>query len=136
MKYSVRKTLDLELIEELHETCFPLDDLPELEKSSFWVAKDVFGNPIGFAISKNYGHGIMFLSRAGVIPEYRGLGIHQRLIKTRIRYARSKNYKNVITYTDRSNTSSCNNLIAQNFRKFIPEYQWVGKDYDYWILKL
>jgi predicted GNAT family acetyltransferase len=101
--------------------------------SLVWYAN--FGTPpldvvAGYATARVMGD-FMFLNSAGVKPAFRGQGLHKRLIKVRLAYAKRHDLP-VITYTSLSNTASSNNLIHCGFKLYLPENAWVGKDYLYW----
>jgi len=134
--YSVRQTKKLNLIKALHEKCFPGEAFYEDKKNWYWVVMDRDGNPVGFGIATDFGDGVLFLSRAGVLPKFRGHGIHKRVIEARIRCARRRSIKSIITYTAKHNAASVNGLIAKGFKSYEPEYKYVGADFNYWILEL
>lgn len=137
MFFTVRNTTsNLGLIKEMHDKCFPGEEFYEHKKNFYWIAMDGRGTPLGFGLASDFGHGILFLSRAGVLAKYRGQGLHKRIIGTRIRFARRRNYKCVVTYTARENHASANNLIECGFRAFSPELPWVGNNFNYWMLEL
>lgn len=77
--------------------------------------------------------GVAFLSRAGVLPEYRGQGIQKRLIRARVAWAkRSNQATHAITYTNYYNPASSNALIAAGFKLYVPSPLYVGDDFLYW----
>lgn len=131
----IRATKDIETVRKLHKQTFPSDEFYEHKKNKYWIAYDD-GRPIGFGIATDYGHNILFLSRAGVISKYRGRGIHKRLINVRLRFAKRNRFKSVITYTAKSNLSSINNIIARGFKIYEPAEPWVGTSFLYWLLTL
>lgn len=131
----IRQTKDIQTIKDLHEKLFPQDELPTFKNSIYWCGVDR-SVTCCFAIATKYSDDILFLSRAAVNYEYRGKGIHKRLISVRLRYARRHKYRYVITYTSRDNYSSANNLMDLGFRSYCPEYKYVGEDYNYWILEI
>jgi ribosomal protein S18 acetylase RimI-like enzyme len=136
MFFTVRQTTNEALIRKLHEKCFPGEDFYENKKNNYWVVMDRHANPIGFGIATDFGHGICFLSRAGVVAKYRGHGIHKKLISTRIGYYRRRSFNSIVTYTTKDNHASINNLVARGFKSFSPEYAWVGNEFLYWILEI
>lgn len=127
----VKPSTDYKTISELDRSLFPLDDEVELEGARWWVAHDE-AKLVAFA-GASYLEDIhyVFLRRAGVLPEYRGQGIHRRLLGARIRWAYRLQAEAVITYTI-GNTPSSNNLIRSGFELYTPEYQWAGPTALYW----
>lgn len=65
-----------------------------------------------------------FLCRAGVLPEYRGLGIHKKLIKARERMAKKLGFDRVVTYTSHDNIKSSNSLIKRGYLLYRPGAEW------------
>lgn len=65
-----------------------------------------------------------FLSRVGVLPIARGLGIQKKLIKARERQAVKDGYDRIISYTSRDNVVSANNLIACGYKLYTPKWDW------------
>lgn len=135
MYFSIRQTNNKKLIENLHQQCFPGEDFYEHDKNKYWVAMDRDGVALGFGIATDFGNGVYFLSRSGVLAKYRGKRIHERIIKVRIRDARRRKFKSVITYTAKENHASVNNLIRCGFLSYTPADKYVGDDFNYWILE-
>lgn len=102
----------------------------------WWLAFNR-SEPVAFAgmrPSYQWGNAI-YLSRCGVLREYRGLALQQRLIRVRQRHARSLGVDWLITDT-RQNPVSSNNLIREGFLLFEPSEPWGHKDALYWRKKL
>lgn len=72
-----------------------------------------------------------YLCRAGVLPAYRGLGLHRRLIAVRLRHAAKLGWHAVVTDT-RKNCASANNLIRSGFVMYEPANPWSFTDACYW----
>jgi ribosomal protein S18 acetylase RimI-like enzyme len=114
----------------------------------FHVAELVFPCPLGSGLTVKEivgyaGHrlppelpGMAFLSRSGVLPEARGIGIQKRLIRARLAHIRrhSPGVTHAVTYTAVSNAASSNSLIACGFKLFWPRAGelWVGPEFNYW----
>jgi len=102
----------------------------------WWLAwhKD---EPVGYAglARSHQWRNCGYLCRSGVLPEYRGLGLHRRMIRTRISFARSLGWEYLFTDT-RQNCASANNLIHCGFRLYDPQNPWSFSDACYWRLKL
>lgn len=62
--------------------------------------------------NKNY----VYLARSFVLPQYRGLGIHKRLIKTATMWARRNKYKTIWSSINVWNYASGNSLISCGFK--------------------
>lgn len=108
----------------LHKATFPSDTEPEWAAGAWWVVKD--GQlPVAFAgiTPSVHWRDVFYLVRAGVMPEYRGLGLQRRLIRVRAAYARRAKANWLVTSTYH-NMHSANSLIACGFRLYEPEVPW------------
>lgn len=120
----------------LHSEFFRLDELIEFDVGQWWIAYDG-KKPIGFcgvspSVSwRNTG----YMCRAGVKYEYRGMGIHNRLIRVRTRFAKAVGWTHLVTDTT-NNCPSANNLIANGFKMYKPSKPWGLEGACYWIKKL
>lgn len=80
--------------------------------------------------------GTAFLSRSGVLPECRGVGLQKALLRARIRYLKRHHpeVSHALTYTMVTNAASSNSLIACGFKLWRPETGdwWVGPEVNYW----
>lgn len=74
--------------------------------------------------------GAYYLSRAMVLPEYRGRGLQKRLIRARVAHARRLGCPRVVTYTNPVNVASNNSLIACGFKTASP---WDGDKNSLWV---
>lgn len=107
----------------LNDSIFPADEWYEHRGNIYWIVR--FGKtPVGFAVGTNIGHRIFYLSRAGILESHRGNGLHKRLIKVRERFARSHNFKYIITYTIKNNPESFCHLIKTGYEIYEPEHEW------------
>ena len=75
-------------------------------------------------------------NRAWVHPNYRGKGIQDKMIKTRLKAAKEDLSTVAITYITIDNPKSGNNLIKNKFRLYIPSYQYAGSDKIYFSKQL
>jgi len=123
----VRKTTNIEVVRRLDDKLFKEDAGDKLSGSAnhIWWLAYVDGKIAGFAglqvfASQNYG----YLLRAGVLPEFRGLGLQKALIDARDREAKRLKLECNITYTAAWNHASSNNLIACGYRLYTPQYAW------------
>ena len=118
-----------ELVVSLDAACFPSDDRVVPEESQWWAIYDG-GKPIAYAglrfCREPYNRGLAFLSRAGVLVSHRGQGLQRRLIGVRLREARRRAMREVVTYVVPNNLASANSLIRCGFRLYRPEYRWGG----------
>lgn len=120
-------------LEYLNSTIFPEDHILDFDKDVWWIVTHR-GKPVGFCgLSEFPREGFVFLKRAGVLYEHRGLRIHRKMIKTRLNYAKTRDFSQIITYTLVDNPSSANNLIKAGFRLYLPENRWVGNNALYWV---
>lgn len=102
----------------------------------WWVAFDDV-HPVAFAaltLSAQWGD-TGYLSRAGVLPAYRGQGLQKKLIKVRERKAKQLGWQWLVTDTT-DNPPSANNLIDCGFKTFIPSRPWGFDSTIYWKKKL
>jgi GNAT superfamily N-acetyltransferase len=132
MRPSVRQCKDTLLLKELHQACFPYDAHPNYTEGYWYIVGDE-RQPLAFA---GLQHSVRwqdtgYLVRAGVLPEYRGCGIQQLLIRVRERKARALGLKWCITSTYK-NTPSANNLIRCGYLLYDPTIPWGAKGTLYW----
>lgn len=125
-KYILRLSTDEFNLKRLNKEIFPSDDCDLTPNTKFWLLYKE-RNAIGFCSVRPISRSILFLSRAGLQWDHRGHGLHRRMIKARIKYARQNNYKCIITYTIYSNTRSARNLIKEGFELYDPEWEYAGK---------
>lgn len=128
----------LNIIAPMDREIFPIDRKVPIKSLdvAYWLVR-VDGVPAGFAAAKYLPtHQMVYLMRAGVLPDFRGRGIHDRLISVRLRWARRLGAEAVITYTLVENVNSSNNLFDKGFRLYRPETTWAGELANYWMLEL
>jgi GNAT superfamily N-acetyltransferase len=77
-----------------------------------------------------YRDGVCMFCRAWVQQDYRGRGLHHRMINIRINAAKKINHT-PITYTTVNNFKSANNLIKHGFLIYQPSYKYAGDDVIY-----
>lgn len=112
--------------------CFPGEVItPRAVGQSWWWVVTVDGRRAGYCGLRAYGE-VMFLSRAGVLPEYRGRGLQRRLIRRRLQFARAAGGVLAVTYTAPGNPASGNSLIGAGFRLYEPRTHWAGREFIYW----
>jgi GNAT superfamily N-acetyltransferase len=128
-----------ELAHELHKLAFPSDswvseDFPDHEHA-FWLASEG-ARPVGFCSAVLWDERkAVFLSRAAVINQCRGMGIHRMMIAKRVKWAWEQGVDRVVTYTTLQNYPSMSNLLDCGFRFYRPDEPWVGKRVHYFELK-
>lgn len=125
-----------ETLARLDVAIFPDDPRVDLEGRRWWIAYTDAGEPVAFA-GLRAGAGCFYLSRAGVLPAWRRLGLHTRLIRARLRAARAAAPGTAIaTYTAIGNVASANALERCGFRYWRPRVSWWAPDGDegfvYW----
>lgn len=123
-------------LKQLHSEFFRLDELIEFDSGAWWIAYDG-KKPIGFCgvNASSSWRKTGYMCRAGVKWDYRGLGLHRRLIQVRVRYAKKQGWTHLVTDTT-DNCPSANNLIANGFRMYKPSKPWGLPGACYWIKKL
>lgn len=98
---------------------------PALKEGSYWWIAYCDDEVVGFAGLTYYPHlSSAFLSRVGVLPEYRGLGLQRRFIRVRERQSVKDGYSRIVSYTSYDNVASANNLIKCGYRLYIPKFYW------------
>jgi GNAT superfamily N-acetyltransferase len=123
----VRKTTNLEMIARLDKKIFEGDREDKIKGGDYnlWWLAYVDGKIAGFAGLKVYpGDRSGFLTRAGVLKEYRGQGLQKALIKARDNEARRLGLECNITYTADWNCASANNLIACGYKLYVPQHAY------------
>ena len=114
------------IISKLDKICFP-DDVPVTgqDPNTIWWIAWVDGEAVGYAgLTRNKTY--WFLSRAGVLPAWRGRGLQKQFIKKRVEYAQSESNLPIYSYTVLDNSASANSLISAGFRLHDPPYSWWG----------
>lgn len=142
-KVDIADTLVREQIRVLQEEVFQPDSWqggrPPAWKSGDWWIAFAGKKPAGFAGLRPSvrWERVGYLCSAGVLPEYRGLGLQKKLIRKRVAQARAYGWNRCITDTVRDNWPSMRALIACGFRPFGPEVRWNEQgDVVYWVYDL
>lgn len=128
---------NIELLREMHARCgFSDCPRPSFREGYWWLAYDG-EKAVGFCgiVPSKQWEETGYFKRAGVLPEYRGHGIHHRLIRVRLNKARKVGWKWVVTDTTH-NPPSANNLIQAGFKMYSPKKPWSFKTASYWIREL
>ena len=123
MKCRLRRT-DVRTAEAMNTLILPGDTFDA--RGVHWLAVDDGGNPLGFCSACEIGEGYVFLSRAGLLPAARGLGLQRRMITTRLAWARRQGAVAAITYVVYENEASLVNLLRCGFRFYRPVSRWAG----------
>lgn len=100
-----------------------------------WLVMDEEGEAVGFgSLRPTVDHqNTAFLSRAGVLSGHRRRGLHTRLLKVRMRYAKGR-FDYIWTYTADWNLNSANSIIKQGFLLFDP--YWAAEEKLYFKKEL
>ncbi len=128
----------LNIIAPMDRAIFPIDRKVPIKSLdvAYWLVR-VNGEPAGFASAKYLpDERLVYFLRAGVLPEFRGRGIHSKLINVRLRWARRLHADAAITYTLVENVTSSNNLFDRGFRLYRPQTLWAGELANYWMLEI
>lgn len=130
----LHRTENVRAILALDAKIFPTDDPVDVwdKRAVWWIAPGA----AYCGIRPTAREGLAFLLRAGVVEAYRGQGLQRRMIRTRLRWARTAGFVEVCTYTIPTNPWSSNNLIACGFRLYDPPHRWAGEDTNYWVRKV
>jgi len=135
VKYTISEVeLDLDTLQtlaELDKTCFPADAQVVFGGTRWWVVECV-GEPVAYGGLEHLPEDRGFLCRVGVLRAHRRKGLHRRLIRARERGARALGMKRLVTYTDKDNVSSSNNLIKCGYQLYRPEGEWGALNGLYW----
>lgn len=131
----MRHTLDTSAVAALDKQIFSEHDPPIILKNTEWWLAWSGDTPVGYGGLRPVATGepYTYFTRAGVLPGFRGRGIHRTLIRVRLAWTRRRLYKGAMTYTMPDNTGSANNLIRRGFELFTPSYMWVGDRCLYFI---
>lgn len=121
---------------------FPSDAPVDIPSSLWWWARVKPATGLSFCVGLaglqvgHQGDAVTgYLSLAGVVPGWRGLGIHKDLIRKRITKARELGLLRLVTDTY-NNPASANNLIDLGFRTFMPDAPWKADGAVYWFKDL
>lgn len=123
-------------IEYLQRLTLP-EDTPLGYDLGFWWITRIDDVPAAFAAltpSTRYAD-CMYLSRSGVAPSFRGMGLQKRLIRVRERFARSLAMNWLVSDTT-DNPASANSLISCGFRIYKPAHPWGPDGATYWRKKI
>lgn len=122
-------------LERLQKICLPYDK-PYFSPGWYWIGYDG-DKPVAFCVASPSLRwtDTVYLARAGVIPDYRGMGLQKRMIAMRERLARRKGYVWSVTDTT-NNPASSNSLISKGYRLFDPSKPWAYGYSLYWRKKL
>ena len=121
----------------LQKEILPSDNLCDVSINHWWIAYSELNKPVGFAgmkQSEQFGD-CVFLHRAGVCDDHTGNGLQKRLIKARLRKAKSMGFSWAVTDTTK-NPPSANSLINCGFKMYKPSKPWAWDWSCYWRLKL
>lgn len=113
------KEADAGWFREMDNRCFPVDtSFSNDETYHWWVIRDEKGTPMAYAALRIDNSGWAHFTRCGVLPEFRGQGLQDRLIKARVAWCRKNPRVRIIkTYTSLDNVASMNNLLDAGFTR-------------------
>ena len=137
MKLRVRAVDGLTYEKELrclHDACFAEEaPLPTFVDGYWWLGLGPYGQLVGFAgmAASRRILGWGYLNRTGVMPAYRGYGLHSKFIQVREAKARKLGWEGLVTDTTDNNPSS-NNLMTAGFKLYTPRRPWAFKNSLYW----
>lgn len=136
-RITIRKSTDYDLVRQLHEDIFPLDEMVNIVegKTHCWIVW-LNGDAVGFCAMDLLSSNIAYFSRAGLSYKVRGKGLQKRLISVRERFAKKQGYAKIITYTVLDNIKSSVNLQKRGYFLYEPEYKYQGSDVLYWLKEI
>jgi ribosomal protein S18 acetylase RimI-like enzyme len=128
------------MIKDLNRRIFT-DELIDTSKDAqavWWIAR-AGDQVVGYCAIMPRGKG-GYLSRAGVIPDFRGQGLQKQMITLRLRYAQHQGWPWVVTDTHRENMASIHSLEKIGFRPYRPRNpqmpkSWIAQS-RFWIYRL
>jgi GNAT superfamily N-acetyltransferase len=122
----------------IHRNTFPSDVIPEWARGSWWVTRDADTKRavafVGVEPVESWPMA-MYLSRVGVVEDYRGKGIQRFLMKKVEQAARSAGFTHIISST-LENPPSANNFIKCGYKTYLPESPWGYAGTIYWTKEL
>jgi hypothetical protein len=125
------------MLRELDKTCLS-DNNFDFSSNYCWIAYHK-NSPVAYACLKplhGFNEGMGFLSRCGVLKNWRTHNLQLRLIRVRINKARKLGLGKLITYTNTWNYPSMMNLLKAKFRFYNPSTNWAGISAHYFYLNL
>lgn len=136
-KANIKSSRTAALIMRMQKETLPSDTPYEPAKGVWFIAYAENGEPAGYAglVQSTQWWDTAYLCRAGVLYKYRGNGLQKRLIKARIRAAKTMGFNWLITDTS-DNAPSANSLISAGFRMYDPSKPYALNSSLYWRLKL
>lgn len=133
MLFEFQETSDLEVLRRLHAETFPSDEEPDYTLGRWWVA--LHGDaPVAFVGVDPVDETHAYLSRVGVLPAYRGLGLQRDLMQLAERHTSLAHPVMVSTTYD--NPPSANNFIRLGYLTYEPTTRWGAEGTCYWIKSL
>jgi ribosomal protein S18 acetylase RimI-like enzyme len=118
--------------------CLPGDEPEEMDAGSHWWIVEDDGQPVAFACIRQSRRWFdtWYLSRAGVMPVARGMGLQKKLIRTRLAAAKKAGKVWVVTDVNNDKPASMASLIACGFKPFWPSDPYALETSTYWRKKL
>ena len=132
---TIRRTDDIEEVLRLNSLLFRKDEELNVSGNTYhWLCRDKqTGKSVGFCSCTDAGYRNLFLSRAGLLRNYRGFNLQKTFILIRESFARRRGFERVITYTTYDNYQSIANLIKSGYKLYEPEWKYVGPEFLYYI---
>lgn len=121
------------LLVNMDVQCFDDAAPPLTDNQGVWWMAYHEDAPVAYAAIRQSSTSIDggYLSRAGVMPLYRGNGLQKLLIRRRLAYAKTQGWRWVATDTN-NNPISGNSLIACGFKLYTPTNLWSFDTANYW----
>lgn len=121
----------------LQKQCLPHDAACVPLESDVWFLAYLGRDLVGFSVVRPLTRepGVWYLARAGVLPSARGCGLQVRMIRARVRAAKSAGAKCVISDCTNSNPASARSLMRAGFKPYWPQHRWAMRHSIYWKIK-
>jgi hypothetical protein len=142
MKYFIRevngKTKQKQkVLLRLQKEILPSDEPCDTTQGHWWIVYTEHGHAVGFGgmVQSLQFTDCVFFLRAGVCYEHTGKALQKRLLKARIRKAKSMGFNWAVS-TTYDNPASANSLINCGFKMYDPSKPWGANGTCYWRIKI
>jgi len=112
---------DAALIAQMDVVCFPIDTPAEFAGANWFIGWDG-DRPAAYCAWKIVDHDepVGFHYRGGVMPDWRGRSLQREMFRLREAEMREQGIARAVTYTDADGAASMRNLIAEDYRPYVP----------------
>ena len=112
---------DAALIAQMDVVCFPIGTPAEFAGANWFIGWDG-DRPAAYCAWKIVEHDepVGFHYRGGVMPDWRGRSLQREMFRLREAEMREQGIARAVTYTDADGAASMRNLIAEDYRPYVP----------------